>query len=152
MYEMKELPLPDPLEYYILSIKDPLNRQWLLWWGPNNGGYTHSLDDAGRYTRKEVLARLRYYHNGESTLAIPCELADEEAMRAVPFENPFVRLINDAKEQSGYNEMCRRIAQKETEKRQCALEELKERLKFDAEMKAIRNGDEWDPTSRGLLA
>lgn len=71
-------------EYYILCLKElGAYRQVLLWWRPNNRGYTISLDKAGRYTEEEVQAHPLYYSNGESTLAIPCDEADRLAQRMV---------------------------------------------------------------------
>lgn len=68
--------------YYILSLK------WskgvlFVWWRPDDNGYVSDLDKAGKYSRKQIDEQPDYYDNGDSTLAVPCELVDKKAMRAV---------------------------------------------------------------------
>lgn len=71
-------------EFYILSLKwTRTNEECVTWWGPDNRGYVLSLDQAGRYSAERVAAAPGYYDNKESTLAVPCEIADKHAIRVV---------------------------------------------------------------------
>ncbi|MBX6393487.1 MAG: hypothetical protein IRY96_08425 [Burkholderiales bacterium] len=71
-------------EFYILSLKwSPIDNR-LVWWRPNSCGYTTELESAGRYTAEEIEARRSYYDNGDSTLAVPCKIAEALAVRIVP--------------------------------------------------------------------
>jgi len=63
--------------YYLLSVKWTKRKDGALtWWGPDGRGYVFRLNEAGRYTAREIAANLDHYHNGQSTLAIPCEVVD----------------------------------------------------------------------------
>lgn len=69
-------------EFFILSVK------WtggdvLVWWGPDDTGYTTLIDYAGRYTREQVERRRSYYDNGDTTLAIPCSAVETRIIRIV---------------------------------------------------------------------
>jgi hypothetical protein len=57
-------------EFFILDTRHRGDQ--LLWWRPDNSGYTIYLEAAGRYTEEQVRSNLSYYENGE-TRAIPCE-------------------------------------------------------------------------------
>lgn len=70
-------------EYYILSLKWTRRDDCITWWGPDNSGYTWLLEQAGRYTEADVKARASYLNNGESTLAIPCDVVEQFASRVV---------------------------------------------------------------------
>lgn len=72
--------MSEPQEFFILSLKWSRKGEKLLgWWCANNAGYTFRLDGAGkpagRYTREQVEAKSTYYHDGETTLAVPCDIA-----------------------------------------------------------------------------
>ncbi len=79
-------------EYYVLSLKWSKDRHdgLFVWWQTNNSGYTTVLKSAGRYTEEQITEKLWYYHNGESTLAIPCE-AVEEASASVVFASEWLQ-------------------------------------------------------------
>jgi hypothetical protein len=74
-------------EYFVLSLKWSKGQELLVWWRPNNAGYTCRLDDAGRYTAEAIEADRRYYDDGEGTLAVPCEMAESLAIRVVTDES-----------------------------------------------------------------
>lgn len=59
--------------YLIKSIKHTVG-DLMIWWGPDDRGYTCFVECAGRYTPAQIAANRGYYDNGESTKAIP--LAD----------------------------------------------------------------------------
>lgn len=66
--------------YYILSLKwSKASDRVLTWWGPNNSNYVFRLESAGRYTQAEIDADRTYYDNGDSTRAVPCEVAEAVA-------------------------------------------------------------------------
>lgn len=62
--------------FYILSLKYSKIDEPLVWWRPDNRGYTNDLSRAGKYTEEDVRKKSGYYDNKESTLAVPVELAD----------------------------------------------------------------------------
>jgi hypothetical protein len=73
-------------EFFILSLKWSRRRSGLLtWWDANNSGYRFRIDGtrcpAGRYTREQIEADLRYYHDGVNTLAVPCEAVIAASIR-----------------------------------------------------------------------
>ena len=57
--------------YLILSLKWSNTHEHLVWWGPNNAGYTADIDKAGRYTAERVQANSGYYDNDTTTRAVP---------------------------------------------------------------------------------
>jgi hypothetical protein len=63
-------------EYYILSLNGTHGIDHLLWWRRENRGYTTYLDQAGKYSQKDVSEHSDYYNNNESTVAVPCEIVD----------------------------------------------------------------------------
>jgi hypothetical protein len=68
--------------FLIKSIKHTAG-DLVCWWGPNDRGYTHFVDFAGRYTEDQVKSRQHYYDNGESTRAVPLSEVIAESMRVV---------------------------------------------------------------------
>jgi hypothetical protein len=72
-------------EYYIYSFHS--TPDLMLWWRANNAGYTTRLDDAGRYTEEQVRAEPDYYDNRTETVAVPCDVVDDAAVRVV-LNNP----------------------------------------------------------------
>lgn len=74
-------------DYYILSLKwTRTHEECVTWWGPDNSGYVISLANAGRYSEERVRSMPGYYDNRESTLAVPCEVAEKHAHRIVHAE------------------------------------------------------------------
>jgi len=68
--------------YYIWSVSHTKG-DITLWWMPDDRGYTRNLALAGKHTEREIIAQRRYYDNGETTRAVPVEVADAMAMRVV---------------------------------------------------------------------
>lgn len=71
-----------PEEFYILSLKYSKGDN-IVWWGPDDGGYTVVLDRAGKYSREQVEGHRSYYDDREDTLAVPCEIAEARTVRIV---------------------------------------------------------------------
>lgn len=70
-------------DYYILSLKWTRGDDNITWWGPDCSGYTWDLSVAGRYTEERVKGNPAYFDNRESTLAVPCEIAERYAARVM---------------------------------------------------------------------
>ena len=62
--------------YYILSLKHSKGSDALLWWGPQNCGYTIALDKAGKYSQGTIDERPEYYNDLKDTMAVKCEHAE----------------------------------------------------------------------------
>ena len=56
--------------YLILSLKWSDGKDYLVFWGPDNGGYTSDIDAAGRYTAEQIMKSPDYYDNNDSTRAV----------------------------------------------------------------------------------
>jgi hypothetical protein len=69
--------------FYVLSLKWSRNKDHLVWWCPNDSGYTYQLERAGKYTAAQIAAHPASYDNGDETLAVPVEAADAMAVRVV---------------------------------------------------------------------
>lgn len=41
-------------QYFIRSYEHQLGGRFAMWWGPNECGYTQSLDEAGLYSKEEA--------------------------------------------------------------------------------------------------
>jgi hypothetical protein len=67
------------VDYYILSLKHSKGSDALLWWGPQNCGYTIALDKAGKYSQGQIDAQPHYYNDLRDTMAIRCEDAERLA-------------------------------------------------------------------------
>lgn len=80
-------------DYYILSLRwTRSGEEMLTWWGPKNSGYVLSLDNAGKYSADTVAAARSYYDNRETTIAIPCEVADKHSSRVLHHDASHVML------------------------------------------------------------
>lgn len=78
--------------YYLVSVKHTRRDQkYIAFWRPDNCGYAWPLSWAGKYTEEQIKAKPDYYHNGDCTFAVPCELIDS---LAVPPEKGYID--NDA--------------------------------------------------------
>lgn len=65
-------PAPSADEFFVVSLKWSRRSDGLIaLWAPADAGYCFQLEQAGRYTTKQVTENASYY-NGDVTLAIPC--------------------------------------------------------------------------------
>ena len=60
--------------YYILAFDRTIGRQHLVWWKPNEWGYTTDLLDAGVYTEEQV-KQIPWRFDNEETKPVPVEEA-----------------------------------------------------------------------------
>jgi hypothetical protein len=81
----------DEEEYYILSLNGSQGAycQRLLWWRPDNKGYTACLEAAGRYKKSTIKEALGYYNNGDTTLALSCEDVERRAHLMVDVDEKY---------------------------------------------------------------
>jgi hypothetical protein len=71
--------------YYIVSLKwTRRDSAYITVWRPHDNGYAWPLSWAGKYTNAQVAATPDYYHNGSSTVAVPCEVLDAIAVPPQP--------------------------------------------------------------------
>ena len=82
------------MNYYILSLTHN-HPESLVFWRPNNSGYTYVLDLAGKYSHEQVINKNHYYNNGKDTKAIPCHLLDEFAVKMVPASVNIDRILGN---------------------------------------------------------
>lgn len=84
--------------FYVCSVKwSEGRRDCVVWWRPNDEGYTQFLDCAGKYTEAHIAADPKRYNNGDTTAAIPCDVADRLARPAVYIDHKGVMLATRAK-------------------------------------------------------
>lgn len=69
--------------FYVIDISRERRGDVLMFWKPKDCGYTTALEQAGKYTREQIFARLDYYSNGTETIAVPCAEVDSHAVRVV---------------------------------------------------------------------
>ena len=72
-------------QFYVLSLKRTLHEA--AWWMPNEAGYTRDLNRAGKYSHAIIEANRQRLDNGETTRAIPCDLAHKVSRRVVSAED-----------------------------------------------------------------
>jgi hypothetical protein len=62
---------------YIVSLKwTKRDTPYITVWRPEDSGYAWPLPWAGKYSTEQVRANRNYYHRGDDTLAVPCEVID----------------------------------------------------------------------------
>lgn len=49
-------------QYYLMSIKWTKGDN-IVWWGPNDSGYTDDIENAGIYSAEQIKQRSIYYSN-----------------------------------------------------------------------------------------
>ena len=82
-------------EYFILALDRSTGQDLLVWWKPNDTGYTIFLEEAGRYTHRQVTEKADYYNNGEA-LAIPVHEVKAHAKMAVYRDEWGADMLNKA--------------------------------------------------------
>lgn len=58
------------MNYFIISPEKSTSAE-VVFWRPNNSGYTTCPFAAGTYTKEQIQENPNYYNNGLSSLAIP---------------------------------------------------------------------------------
>ncbi len=77
--------------FYVLSLKWSRRHHGVLsWWGPKNSDYVFRLEDAGQYTEAEIAAAPSYYNNGSSTVAVPVEVVQANAIPASQCRSSYI--------------------------------------------------------------
>lgn len=70
---------------YIVSVKHTRREHaYITVWRPDAKGYAWPLSWAGRYTVEQIRAEPDYYHRGDDSIAVPCELLDALAVPPTP--------------------------------------------------------------------
>jgi hypothetical protein len=77
-------------QYYIISCKHTSKGDTaLLFFGPNNSGYTYQRDKAGRYNNEDAVK-----YSGPDCPMVECEKVDPFWMNAVDFGDTFISVPN----------------------------------------------------------
>jgi hypothetical protein len=72
-------------DFYIVSVKHTRrDNLYITVWRPNDCGYAWPLSWAGKYDEARIKELPGYYHNGHSSIAVPCEVIDELAVPVIP--------------------------------------------------------------------
>ncbi len=69
-------------QYYLLSIKHSDAKNAVIWWGPNNSGYTDDVEKAGIYSEECIKKRNIYYSNN-GVMPVPVEKVQAATKRIV---------------------------------------------------------------------
>lgn len=83
-------------KYYILAKDRGYIGNQLIFWGPNNSGYTANLNRAGVYTQEQIDANPKYYNNGKETKAVPVDIVDSLSYPSVD-ANCAITMYEDTK-------------------------------------------------------
>ncbi|MBP6861372.1 MAG: hypothetical protein KBC57_03335 [Neisseriaceae bacterium] len=66
--------------YFVISLGHSKKADdFILFWRPDNCGYTFCVEKAGLYTEQQVLDSLGYYNSGDGTLAVPAAVINRLA-------------------------------------------------------------------------
>ena len=66
--------------FYIMSLVERNIKKknlYITFWRAEDAGYCWPLKWAGKYTEAQINESPDYYHNNESTLAVPCDVVDK---------------------------------------------------------------------------
>lgn len=70
---------------YVVSLKwTKRDTPYITVWRPNDSGYAWPLSWAGKYSEDVVRSNAKYYHRGDDTLAVPCEVLDALGVPPTP--------------------------------------------------------------------
>lgn len=71
--------------YYVVSVRHTKRADpYLTLWNPDDKGYCHRIEVAGKYAESHIAAHLDYYHSGCTNLAVICEVIDCMAVQSAP--------------------------------------------------------------------
>lgn len=71
--------------YYVVSLRHTTRSStYISFFRPANAGYSWPLSWAGRYSESEIEAQLKYYHNGQDTFAVMCDVVEDMAVPPAP--------------------------------------------------------------------
>ena len=70
------------MEYYLLSLKWSEGKDYYVWWGPNDSGYTNDIDQAGVYNEEQINSNKLYYSNTR-VMPVPKELVEQSIKRTL---------------------------------------------------------------------
>jgi hypothetical protein len=77
-------------QYYIISLRHTSKGDTaLLFFGPNNNGYTYQRDRAGRYSYEDAVK-----YSSEDSPMVECEKVDPFWMNAVDYNDKFIAVAN----------------------------------------------------------
>lgn len=59
-------------KYHLLAIDKTKYAPNLVWWGPNDCGYTQNIKEAGIYSEERINSK-RFYYDNEECVPVPVE-------------------------------------------------------------------------------
>jgi Rha family phage regulatory protein len=81
--------------FYIMSLNADKKSPFVTWWKPDDRGYTHYLNQAGKYTAEQIESAQSYYNNRKYDVPIPCDAAEDVGEVIVPRDgNLVMKLLN----------------------------------------------------------
>lgn len=66
-------------QFYIRTFKHRSLDGCVLWWGPNDCGYTSDLNGAGKYTAEQIAAWERHSEWSDENIAVPVDFVERSA-------------------------------------------------------------------------
>lgn len=72
------------MEYYFISVDRSRSNDLIIFWGPDAGGYTFNVNNAGRYTEEQVKSRWHREIENGTILAVPVSDVEGKTFPVVP--------------------------------------------------------------------